>query len=423
MNIKPVCLVCKGSRNLCGKGRCELLDAINARFNPGSAGKKRKDLFGSSPPHLFVGRHGYPSVKVGPMLTMETIPSAWRLNSPERWIGKPIEEIIGFRSELVRSEASVHVSSLSGRVLEVVQELAMAERPVDTQVVFEKEGILRHIPVLDPFAPPTGPSVGIRSAKLAENPRIPRKVDAVVSDTDASTVEGAMELYASSISPYHLQRLLSAGLLGYRKKRRLVPTRWSITAMDDILGKELIKGVKDFQEIGEILLYKGNYAGNYFHILFIPRQWSFEMVETWLRGAFWASSTTTLQDHEGYSGRKNYAFHISGGYYAARLPVLEHLHRLRRQATVIVYREITPEYWAPLGVWVIRETVRRALSMPPERFQELKDAIVSISPNVKNKNWTAFSVLIRELRTQRRLEDFMGHRKGKDEKKIPGKTN
>ena len=415
MTVKPICLLCKGSRNICGKDRCELLDSINARFSPGTdEEKKRKDLFGPSPPHIFVGRYGYPSVSVGPMLAREAIPAAWRLNSPQIWFGKSIEDIITFRSELVRSKSPVNVRHPSGRVLEVTQELAMAERPVDTEVVFEKEILLRPAPVLDPFAPPRGPSVGIRKAELAENPRIPRKVEAIVSDTDVPAVEGAKELYTASISPYHLQRLLSAGLLGQVRRRRLVPTRWSITAMDDILGKELIKGVKEFQEIGETLLYKGDYAGNYFHILFLPRQWSFEVVETWLKGAFWASETASVHDHEGYNGRKGYAFNVTGGYYAARLPVLEHLHRLRRQATVIINREITPEYWAPLGVWVIRETVRRALQARPLRFQGLKDALSYINRNVRKKNWTEFSALLKEVRTQRRLEDFLSHEDGEN---------
>jgi DNA repair protein NreA len=410
--IKSVCILCKGSRDLCRKGRCELLDSINIRFPQARTDQRTKDLFGSSPPTLFVGRYGYPSVDIGPMLSRDPIPAAWRLNTPEYWYGRSIEEIITLRTELVRSRSRVNVRKPAGKILDVSQELAMSNRAVDTEVQFEKEIVLHPSLVVDAFAPPRGPMVWIKHAELTENPRIPRKVDAIVGDTDARAVDGASELYGSSISTYHLQRLLSAGLLGQKQKRRLVPTRWSITAMDDMIGKELMKQVRDFSELGEVLLYHGSYAGNHFHIIYIPRPWSFEMLETWLKGAFWAAQTASFHDHEPFKGRTTYASRITGAYYAARLSILEHLIRLRRQGTVIVNREITEEYIAPLGVWVIRETVKRALEGPPERPGSLENALKLISGRVRKKNWVEFSELLKEVRTQRRLDDFLGPGEG-----------
>jgi len=370
--------------------------------------ERTRDLFGSSPPSLFVGRYGYPSVDIGPMLSRDPIPAAWRLNTPEYWYGKGIDEVITLRTELVRSRNKVNVSKPSGKVLEVSQELAMSTRAVDTEVRFEKEIVLQPALVVDAFSPPRGPMVWIKSAELAENPRIPRKVDAVVSDTDVRAAEGARELYRSSISPYHLQRLLSAGLLGQKRRRRLVPTRWSITATDDLIGKSLMKEVRQFQELGEIQLFRESYIGNHFNIIFLPRPWSFEMVESWLKGAFWAAMTASFHDHEPFHGRKTYASQITGAYYAARLSVLEHLIRVRRQCTVIIYREITEEYIAPLGVWVIRETVKRALENKPRCFPSLNEVLEKIGRTVKKQNWIAFSELLKEVRIQRRLEDFLG---------------
>lgn len=400
--------MCKGSRDLCRKGYCELLNTINSQFPQVVKPRKTSDLFGSSPPTMFVGRYGYPAVNIGPMLSRDPIPAAWRLNTPDFWYGKDIGEIINLRTELVRSKARVDVRKPRGNVLDVSQELAMSGRPVDTAVQFEKEILLKPALVLNLFTPPRGPTVGIRKAELTENPRIPRKVEAVVGDSDALAVDGARELYDSSISPYHVQRLLSAGLLGQEKRRRLVPTRWSITAVDDILGKELIGQVKGFQELGEVLLYQGNFIGNHFHIILIPRPWSYEMVETWLKGAFWAAETSSFQDHEVFRGRKTYASKITGAYYAARLSVLEHLIRIRRQSTVIVNREITEEYYAPLGVWVIRETVKNIMHGKPRKCSSHEEAISIIGSSVRKKNWIDHSTLLKEVRIQRRLEDFLG---------------
>nr|WP_256205084.1 hypothetical protein [Aeropyrum camini] len=51
-----------------------------------------------------------------------------------------------------------------------------------------------------------------------------------------------------------------------------------------------------------------------------------------------------------------------GGFSAAKLPVLEHLYSRGRRADVIIVREVLPQYYAPVGNWHIRETVKHALS-------------------------------------------------------------
>ena len=61
----------------------------------------------------------------------------------------------------------------------------------------------------------------------------------------------------------YLSRILSAGTLGVKTQRKLVPTRWSITATDDTIGKELISQVKDCAQ-GEYWAWFGGYLGNYF---------------------------------------------------------------------------------------------------------------------------------------------------------------
>ncbi|HDD05009.1 MAG TPA: hypothetical protein ENF51_00775, partial [Candidatus Aenigmarchaeota archaeon] len=106
----------------------------------------------------------------------------------------------------------------------------------------------------------------------------------------------------------------------------------------------------------------GHY-GNYFTVLLLPNKWSFELFELWRPESFWwrGKEVKVNRDFEGFYGRKNYAENTGGGYYAARLPVVEYLYEKRRQASVIVVRHITPDYYLPLGVWVVREGVRKAL--------------------------------------------------------------
>lgn len=403
--VSPLCVVCKGTKHLCGKPNCELLDSIRARTPKVEI--TGREIFGSSPPSVFIGRYGYPKVKVGPMLPPEIVPMAGSLDSPKQWFGREIEDIIGLRASLFRTGKEIRVDEASnpGRVLESYQLVAMADRPVDTEVLLKRPIVSRR-PELSFDMAPLGPFEEAEKTELTENVHIPRRVEYITSDTDMKSADGAVDLYRNRIDPYQIQKILSMGLLGRGKKRRMVPTRWSITATDDILGKAIISEIKDHETVDEYSVYSGNFAGNYFHILLIPALWSYEMIEAWLRGAFWTAQNTILQDSEGYRGRKDYASSITGAYYAARLSVLEHLQRIRRQATAIVYREITDEYWAPLGVWVIRETVREAMKNPPRRFDTLQKAMSFIDEGVRVKEWSKSSTLLREVRDQRTLFDF-----------------
>jgi len=74
---------------------------------------------------------------------------------------------------------------------------------------------------------------------------------------------------------------------------------------------------------------------------------------------------------------------MDGGHYAMRLAVLEKLFQMRRQAAVLALREVGPEYYAPVGVWQVREGVRRALSSEPLRFGELGWALDHLAREVR----------------------------------------
>jgi hypothetical protein len=262
-------------------------------------------------------------------------------------------------------------------------------------------------PKLDGIAPPMGPSLEAERAKVVDNPVVPRKVDALVGDTHARAGVAVQELYRGGVDAYHIQRLLSAGLLGQAHRRRLVPTRWSITATDDTLGKQLIARVKAFPQLGEVELFTSAHYGNHFWVLLLPRSWAFEMVEVWNAGSAWAREDAAGQDAEPYEGRTTYADNVGGAYYAARLSVLEHLVARQRQAQVLVYRQITDEYLFPLGVWVIRESVRLAMARRPRAFDALEAAVRAVAMECGKPAWHRWSTLLREARVQRRIEDFV----------------
>ena len=389
-----LCVRCKG-RLWCGLPKCPILE--NARRFLPRIEKAPESIFGPSP-SIFVGRIGYPNVYAGPLVSEDRDKV---FTSTSQLYGKSLDEIISSTSSLLRTSKKVNVKRLSDKMVEVSQEIAMSERAVDTEVWVEK---FYRSPSLDDFFHPTGPRILPRKVDLVDNPKIPRRVDMVVEERLKAT-QAIRELYQRGFEVDYLQRIFASGALG--RDRRMVPTRWSITAVDDTVSKELLKDVKRYATIDSVEYYENTFMGNEFHVFLIPGTWEYEMIESWMRGSLYAPDWGIgARDYEPYEGRKDYASNITGAYYSARLAVAEHLHERRRQAKVLIYREITPEYKLPLGVWVIREAVRDAMKRRPRVFEDVWSAIKHIEPKVRIQDWSKDSRILYNLKHQRRLEDF-----------------
>ena len=97
-----LCVVCKGSKMLCGKDRCPLMVKFYSQSRTAPKIDFR-DIRGSSPPAVFVGRYGYPKVDIGPLLPPE-FGDTTILDTPEMWMGKSIDDITDMRFRLVRGK-------------------------------------------------------------------------------------------------------------------------------------------------------------------------------------------------------------------------------------------------------------------------------------------------------------------------------
>ncbi len=408
---KGLCVLCKGSRKLCGKERCPIIMKQQALIPMKKIDFSSNSLFGSSPPAFFVGHHNYPEVLVGPMvppLVGKGI-EVQVLDSPELWYGKQIEELVSYRTKLIRTAFRINVKKFQGsRILDSSQELAMAARPVDTEVKFEKEPRFRII--FDSHSQPMGPIGHVKRLHIAENPKVNQFIEKAVQDTDFKANLAVGYLYTRGLAISNIIRVLSAGLLGLKKNRRLIPTRWAITAADDIISKEIINKVKSFPEIDKYQIFSAKYLDNKFLILLLPKEWGFEQLETWSGGTSFNphKEPVIVADAEFYKGRKTYASHVTGAYYAARLAVVEYLVKIKRQASAIVFREVSGGYIVPLGVWVIRETVRDAFGRPPKIFETLNSVLIEIARNFRTplKSWIKKSAILDNMMKQKTLLDF-----------------
>ena len=367
----------------------EYLEDFERRFESITSGNS---LFGSTAPSIFVGHANYPSVPTGLLSPVGHEDVAAEFITDRSWYdeGIDIAEVFRRRSGLLTANRPIDVTAAARAspigpnvhdvwdgFLGVQREVAVADRPVDVEIGLAEQPTLAVSP--DDISEPRGPWARAKSADLTENPSVPRAIEKTISDDDWQA-EGAMAyLYRRDFDVYDIHRILSAGALGEARKRRLVPTRWSITAVDDTIGKYLRGGIRNAEPIGEVEVWSNAFIGNYYWVVLAPGEWEYELVELKGAGSVWnpnpADSLYIASDYEGFDGRTAYVEETAGAYHAARLGVLEHLAERDRQAKALVIRHVTDEYWGPVGVWQVRESVRNAFDGDAATATSLADAV------------------------------------------------
>jgi hypothetical protein len=411
---RNMCLKCRGTKKLCGKSECPVLTKYYSQL-----GSKEGDRFdtdtvdGNSPPSVFIGRYNYPKVNIGPMVPPEKGDTSI-YSQPENWFGKSdLNDIIEMRGKLARGKrklkTSVKINDNLERETEEIRYLALSKRPAETEVKFKKK--LKDTIKLDGRSQPYGPSATMESFRRGSM-NSNKQLEKVFYDQDLKSKEAVKILYDKGVSVSRIQDIFMVGGTGIKNNRKFVPTRWSITAVDDMLGKDLRYDVKTYPLVNQWRVYDVDYLDNRWVIIFTPESWRYELIEAFYPETTWNPSSDSIAifgDHEEYEGRSEYAS-IGGCYYAARLAALEKLEQERRQAGVIVLREAHPGYILPVGVWNVRESVRNALETRPRKFDTKKQVFGHIGQvlDLDLGEWRSVSRLLTKRERQRDLKSFLG---------------
>ncbi|MEM2029137.1 MAG: hypothetical protein QXS05_07130, partial [Candidatus Bathyarchaeia archaeon] len=321
------------------------------------------------------------------------------------------DEIIGFRTGLIRGKFRVNVRKpfSNEQFLSRTIEIALSREPVDTEALFKKKPSGRFM--FDDEVQPMGPSAPLSRIEI-DNAKIDNRIEEAYSDSDLKAEEAILNLYLNGVPVSRIQRAFSVGAFGVKGQRRMVPTRWSITAVDSTISRRLIEDkVKANPEIGEYRVYSFSYLGNRFVILLTPSKWRYEWIEAWYPGTLWnpqGNSIAMGNDWEGYYGRTSYAS-LGGCYYAVRLAAAEFLASEGKQAGVIAMREIHPSFIMPLGVWINRECVREAFKQGCERFNTPGEALdyVGSKFSIPIGEWVRTSHLIKEDIFQEKITKYL----------------
>ena len=346
-----------------------------------------------SKPYNLVLENNYPNLVIGPGFYKNN--KFAEKSDPINWKNKKLYEIDYQRKkqEFTFKEFSKKEAINPKKELEDLQWIAQSKKIAEFEIDFEnkKKIINEKVSGIENNAYP------LTNLKITKNIKIPKAIDKITNDTSLNAREGMLELYSKIDDVYKIEQLLSIGLLGTKKNRILVPTKWAITSVDDTIGKEIINSLKDYSLIEKIELFVFEFLENKFYIILLPYPWGFEMIEKQIE-------KFTI-DFEIGAPKKDYAKNVIGAYYAARLEIARYFQKNKKKGLGIIFRDISPTYYSR-GVWVIREAVKLALEKKPLYFETKEKLFNYLKENSFSSTWIEQSNLIKNIRFQKRIFEF-----------------
>ncbi len=344
-------------------------------------------LNSATPPSVFISSHN----NVIGILAPVNVENVDICDNPPLWYSKrlSIEELLDIRARTIYAKVA------KNRFLDILKEISLSTKPVDVEMKFSKKP--RFLMIFDLYHKPIGNPTLVEDLNY-NNIKTKKIIEKVIED-DIKACDAIVSLYERNIPIYTIQRIFSLGLLGRKMQRKIVPTRYSITTVDSIISEYLLKYIKHYNIIDNILLFENNYLGNHYYILLLPNAWEYELIEIIYRNGL---ISEVYCDYESYKSRKSYPENTAGGYYAAKLAVLEYLNKRKRQASVIIFRKIFKEESLALGVWKVREACKNAFNNKPKKFESLKDLIEFLKKHFR-KEILLKSKILRKNMYQRRL--------------------
>jgi hypothetical protein len=382
-------------------GKAAYLNKLTTHFQKFRSVEVGEKLEGSTPPSIFVGSWNYPKVQVGPMLTPAQGDTSV-LDTPEQWLGnKQLPDIVNFRLQLVRGKAEVAVKDVDNKFVAQLQEISLAKRSTDAEAHFKSKpkGVTFNMD-----HSPFGPSATIEKFQV-DAVKWEHQFEKVYYDKDLKAAAAVKILYEKGALISQIQKAFSVGAMGLGKNRRLVPTRWSLTAVDSALANHLVDEIKVLPMLDTYQVYEFQALRNKFIVLLVPSVWQYEWTEAFLHVL--GREEVIFSDWESPDGKKEYS-PVGGCFYATKMSVAEHLLKIGKQAAVLVFREAYSGY-IPTGVWLCRELTRRTFSTQPKEFSDLSSALSYVSSRLflPFSRFETNSKLIKKLKSQRLLSQFI----------------
>lgn len=325
----------------------------------------RRNLYGFTPPSIFVGSSNYPIVKMGPVITT-TIKDIELKGNIEKWSKINYNTLLHLRSSMIRCYGYNKIYETETKFASDLQEILLYESYSALNLNIDQYE--RSILINDNFNKNENPDMQFgytlpieRLYKLSPvRNRTNNRIEKVFYDTDLDSKSAIIDLYFNNVLIDKIQSIFSMGMTGKKNNRRIIPTKWSITATDKIISDHLINRIKVNRSVDKISMYKYEHYNNYYCIIITPSEtWSMEYFEIWINGE--KKYDKIISDFENEREKKTIP-NTAGAFFAVRLSVAEFLHKIKKIGSVVIFRLIYPLYNIPLGVWQVRQGVRYAFA-------------------------------------------------------------
>lgn len=131
-------------------------------------------------------------------------------------------------------------------------------------------------------------------------------------------------MYEKGINEHQIINLLALGSFGIQINRKLVPTRWAISAYDRTIDNYLFKKIINYKLIERYEIYHYYDKGNDFIIILTPDPYCGEVIEHFpgTVGHDYFNNFNKLSTSDPNNG---------GGYYATKIAVNEFLEKRKNK--------------------------------------------------------------------------------------------
>ncbi len=368
--------------------------------------------FGSAP---IVGEKNYPFLATHNISNEDKKTSFFETG---KLVKKSYNEILPLKAKsILGSTQKNYIKKPKARIVEELRDIYKSKTAIEMQSSFEKELSFNKI-LSSKVAGVMGSQNELTKLEAQENTKTSWKIEKFTQN-DIKAREAIISLYEKGVSEHQIINLLALGSFGIEINRKLVPTKWAISAYDQTIDNYLYKKIQNYSAINQYEIYQDTDKGNDFIIILLPDTYSAEIVETWDLNATEVLSDKDRQetinhnniiieqDYVGHNNKLGYPEpQCAGGYWATKSPINRFLDKRKKQASYISIRFID-NYEIPLGVVFVRECARKALEnciFKSSSQREVEDFLKQYSP--RHHYHFINSKLLKEQKVQKKITSF-----------------
>ena len=347
-----------------------------------------------------VGSKNYPNLKVH-SISNEDVIGEYKKTS--EIVKKNYDEIFKTKAKnIFGSTQEFHIKKQNEKLREDLVDIYKAKNSPKFSSKFENYLHFNKI-IINKTAGIIGSKNELKSIDATSNIQTSKQIEDF-SKKDTKSREAIISLYKKGISEHQIINLLSLGNFGINFNKKLVPTKWAISAYDQTIEKHLYKDIINYKELSKFEVYTYKDKGNEFVLILHPSYFLGEVIESFVNNGKYIIEHDYISQNNTI---KNQTPQTAGGFWATKIGIHEHLTKRKRQAAYTSIR-IIDGYEVPLGVVFVRECVRESFSNLIFRSCDEDEVNKFLKSNFPNHYilYKEKSQVPKEIKKQTKLDNF-----------------